>query len=199
MKHEQAETLLKRTLPEITALEDEMGARIRILNTRPPGRRLPHATEALIAQYTISADAIDFLRRLSGDMVAHVDVLRGEATIVRLCQRRREWRRGRSGRGWHGEGRVSLPTLLRRYRVNVLVSHKPDDHAPIVVEMNPTRTNLIGRIESGTKRGLPFTDHLMIRAGALHRANGGFLIVQAHDLDLLRTPGIRSNGRCALA
>jgi predicted ATP-dependent protease len=48
--------------------------------------------------------------------------------------------------------------------------------------MNPTRTNLLGRIESGTKRGLPFTDHLMIRAGALHRANGGFLIVQAHDL-----------------
>jgi predicted ATP-dependent protease len=183
VKHEQAETLLKRTLPEITALEDEMGARIRILNSETAGQALTHATDALIAQYTISADAMDFLRRLSGDMVAHADVLRGESEEGSGASGDSEsGDEDDQGADGDGEGRVSLPTLLRRYRVNVLVSHKPDDHAPIVVEMNPTRTNLIGRIESGTKRGLPFTDHLMIRAGALHRANGGFLIVQAHDL-----------------
>lgn len=180
-RHEQAETLLKRGLPEITALEDEMAARIRALNTTTAEETLTHSSEALVEEYTISADAVDFLRQLAGDMVTHADMLRGddgEGGAGSDAENGDEEDQGMDG----GEGRVSLPALLRRYRVNVLVSHKPEDDAPIVIEMNPTRTNLLGRIESGTKRGLPFTDHLMIRAGALHRANGGFLIVQAHDL-----------------
>lgn len=180
-RHEQAETLLKRALPEITALEDEMNTRIRALNTSIAEEAFTQGIEALVDQYSISADAVDFLRRLAGDMAAHVDVLRsdgdegGSAGDAEIGDEDDQNMDG-------SEGRVSLPALLRRYRVNVLVSHKPEDDAPIVIEMNPTRTNLLGRIESGTKRGLPFTDHLMIRAGALHRANGGFLIVQAHDL-----------------
>ncbi len=180
-KHEQAETLLKRGLPEITALEDEMAARIRALNITTAEEVLTRGVEALVEQYTISADAVDFLRQLAGDMVTHVDVLRGEGDDGGSASDAENDDEDDQGMD-SSEGRVSLPTLLRRYRVNVLVSHKPDDTAPIVIEMNPTRTNLLGRIESGTKRGLPFTDHLMIRAGALHRANGGFLIVQAHDL-----------------
>jgi predicted ATP-dependent protease len=180
-KHNQAEILLKRGLPEINALEDEMATRIRTLNTETAEEVLARGVETLVEQYSISADAVEFLRQLTGDMVLHADVLRGESDdggTVSDAENSDEDELGIDG----NEGRMSLPALLRRYRVNVLVSHKPEDHAPIVVEMNPTRTNLLGRIESGTKRGLPFSDHMMIRAGALHRANGGFLIVQAHDL-----------------
>jgi predicted ATP-dependent protease len=179
-RHEQAETLLKRSLPEITALEDEMAARIRTLNTATAEEALTQGIEPLVEQYTISADAVDFLRQLAGDMVTHADVLRGDSDDGGSAS---DAESDEEDQGMDSnEGRVSLPALLQRYRINVLVSHKPEDDAPIVIEMNPTRTNLLGRIESGTKRGLPFTDHLMIRAGALHRANGGFLIVQAHDL-----------------
>jgi len=78
--------------------------------------------------------------------------------------------------------RPTLSTLLRRYRVNVLISHKDAEHAPVIQEANPTFTNLLGRIEYGTQNGLPYTDHLMIHPGALHRANGGFIILQAADL-----------------
>jgi predicted ATP-dependent protease len=179
-RHEQAETQLKRQLPEINALEDEMATRLRKLNNETAEQALASGAESQIAQYTISADALDFLGRLRDDMVAHADVLRGESDEGGAGGESEGEDDDQSADG--GEGRVSLPTLLRRYRVNVFITHKPDDHAPIVVEMNPSRTNLLGRIESGTKRGLPFTDHLMIRAGALHRANGGFLIVQAHDV-----------------
>ena len=178
--HEQAETLLKHTLPDINALEDEMSERIRTLNHETAERALAEAGDALITQYTISADAMDFLRRLRDNMVMHADLLRGEGDDGGSSSGESEDDDDQSGEG--GEGRVSFSALLHRYRVNVLVSHKSDDTAPIVIEMNPTRTNLLGRIESGMKRGLPFTDHMMIRAGALHRANGGFLIVQAHDL-----------------
>ena len=181
-QHEEAETLLKHKLPEIYALEDEISVRMRTLNAETAERALAHSAEALIAQYTVSADAMDFLRGLASDMIAHADILRGEGDDSNGQSGDAEESDEDDQSAEVSEGRVTLPKLLRRYRVNVLVTHRPDDHAPIVIEMNPTRNTLLGRIESGTKRGLPFTDHLMIRAGALHRANGGFLIVQAHDL-----------------
>ena len=81
--------------------------------------------------------------------------------------------------------RPNLTALLRRYKVNVLVSHRDhaeNEHAPVVQEVNPSYTNLLGRIEYGVRDGLPYTDHLMIRPGALHLANGGFIILQAADL-----------------
>lgn len=78
--------------------------------------------------------------------------------------------------------RPSLAMLLRRYKVNVLVAHKPDDTAPVLQEANPTYANLTGMIGLGVREGIPFTDHLMIRPGALHRADSGFLVVQARDL-----------------
>ena len=179
--HEQAETLLKHTLPEINALEDEMADRIHALNHETAEKALAGGGDDLIARYTISADAMDYLRRLRDNMVTHADLLRSDGDESGSASGEPEGDDDDQA-GDIGEGRVSLSSLLRRYRVNVLVTHKPDDTAPIVIEMNPTRANLLGRIESGARHGLPFTDHMLIKAGALHRANGGFLIVQAHDL-----------------
>lgn len=78
--------------------------------------------------------------------------------------------------------RPSLALLLRRYKVNVLVAHKHDDTAPVLQEANPTYTNLTGTVGIGVREGVPYSDHLMIRPGVLHRADGGFLVVQARDL-----------------
>ena len=71
---------------------------------------------------------------------------------------------------------------LRRYQVNVLVSHPPEDGAPVVRETHPTYYNLLGRIEYQGQLGTPVTDHTMIRAGSLARANGGFLMLRLRDL-----------------
>ncbi|HEX6817146.1 MAG TPA: Lon-like protease helical domain-containing protein, partial [Ktedonobacterales bacterium] len=76
--HEQAEALVKRRLPEINLLEDEMAARLRTLHGEIAEQTLAHSADALIAQYTNSADAVEFLRRLRSDMVTHADVLRGD-------------------------------------------------------------------------------------------------------------------------
>lgn len=96
---------------------------------------------------------------------------------------------GEENSGWGGvpldedlRTRPSLALLLRRYKVNVLVAHKPDDTAPVLQEANPTYANLTGTIGMGVREGVPYTDHLMIRPGVLHRADGGFLVVQARDL-----------------
>ena len=75
---------------------------------------------------------------------------------------------------------------LRRYAVNLLVDHGAASSAPIVHEDNPTHDNLVGRIEHVSHMGALTTDFTLIKAGALHRANGGYLIVDA--LKLLTQP-----------
>jgi lon-related putative ATP-dependent protease len=81
---------------------------------------------------------------------------------------------------------AARPHNFARYRVNVLVDHVSTDGAPIVVERNPTYYNLLGRIEYRATFGAMTTDFREIKAGALHRANGGFLVLDA--LDVLRHP-----------
>lgn len=71
---------------------------------------------------------------------------------------------------------------LRRYRVNVIVEHDPTAGAPIVNETHPTYQNLIGRIEKEAQYGILTTDFTLIRGGALLRANGGYLVVEAEDV-----------------
>lgn len=72
--------------------------------------------------------------------------------------------------------------LFNRYRVNVLVTHRREEGAPVVVETNPTYYNLFGRIEYRARLGTMTTDFSMIKPGAVHQANGGYLILQATDL-----------------
>ncbi|MEM7588686.1 MAG: AAA family ATPase [Myxococcota bacterium] len=72
--------------------------------------------------------------------------------------------------------------LLGRYRVNVLVSHRKGSGAPVVQETHPTASNIIGRIEQHIRAGETVTDFTRIHAGALYRANGGYLIIDAGDL-----------------
>ena len=68
-----------------------------------------------------------------------------------------------------------------RLSVNPLVSHNPQDGAPVVHVGRPTVPHLLGRIESVSLGSGFATDHSMIRAGALHQANGGILVVEAQE------------------
>jgi predicted ATP-dependent protease len=78
-----------------------------------------------------------------------------------------------------GRGREKRP--FRRYEVNVLVT-RDEARAPVVYEDHPTYANLVGRIEHISELGNLVTDFTLIQEGALHRANGGYLIVEARQL-----------------
>jgi len=69
-----------------------------------------------------------------------------------------------------------------RYTVNLLVDNRETEGAPMVYETNPSYYNLLGRVEYENRFGMVVTDFTMIKAGALHRANGGYLILQARDV-----------------
>ncbi|MDU4959995.1 MAG: AAA family ATPase [Sporomusaceae bacterium] len=69
-----------------------------------------------------------------------------------------------------------------KYKINLLVDNRDTRGAPVIVESNPTYYNLVGRVEYETRMGMVSTDFSMIKAGALHRANGGYLILHARDV-----------------
>lgn len=71
---------------------------------------------------------------------------------------------------------------LKRYQINVLVDHRGTEGMPVVYEDHPTVRNLIGHVERRAEFGVVVTDYSMIRPGALHRAHGGFLILDAAKL-----------------
>ncbi|MCX7780676.1 MAG: AAA family ATPase [Negativicutes bacterium] len=73
-------------------------------------------------------------------------------------------------------------SVKEKYKVNLLVDNGQTVGAPVIVEINPTYYNLIGRAEYETRMGVVSTDYTMIKPGALHRANGGYLILNARDV-----------------
>ncbi len=80
------------------------------------------------------------------------------------------------------QGKVRMGTYLDRFQVNLLVSHAGREGAPVVFESNPTFYNLFGRIERFAVEGIYVTNFMMIKPGSVHRANGGFLLLDALEL-----------------
>lgn len=77
---------------------------------------------------------------------------------------------------------TSRDPRFRRYMINVVVSNGERAHAPIVEELNPNYPNLIGRVDHIAQMGALMTDFLLIKPGALHRSNGGYLLLDARKL-----------------
>ncbi|MEN6614937.1 MAG: ATP-binding protein, partial [Syntrophorhabdus sp.] len=73
-----------------------------------------------------------------------------------------------------------------RYAVNVIVDNGETKGAPVIYESNPTYLNLFGRMEYKVQYGMASTDFTMIKAGSVHKANGGYLVIDV--LELLRNP-----------
>jgi lon-related putative ATP-dependent protease len=72
--------------------------------------------------------------------------------------------------------------IARRYQVNVLIDHSNSQGAPVIYEDNPAYQNLLGRTEHIAQMGALVTDFNLLKAGTLHQANGGYLILEARKL-----------------
>ncbi len=161
-----------------TALEERLQTTLRRL--RQIEREGREAHEKLVGEVAAAAtrELIHELRERFAGLDAVQRYLDGvEADVTAHAERFRT-----------AEERPALPFLpppdafLDRYRVNVIVDRSGGRGAPVVRELNPTNGNLVGRIEHRAHFGTLVTDFTMIKGGALHEANGGYLILDAKDV-----------------
>ncbi|WP_352338345.1 ATP-binding protein [Psychrobacter sp. 16-MNA-CIBAN-0192] len=143
-------------------LEDEANEAIEDLHHNIARRALEPLFAPIRKLFATNTSVLEYLEAMFADMVTHVErIVNGddEEFIAAV-----------------------LATTPSRYAVNVLVSHEPDSGAPVIFEDLPTHLNLLGHVEQITQLGTVTTDVSMIRAGALHRANGGYLLLEASHL-----------------
>lgn len=156
---------LRQAMLRVAAMERELEGR---------GRQLDEAT----AQTTVDRHVADVERRYRGqsDALAFLADVRREAV-----ENAGDFRRYAAENKGPPDGSQPL-TPFNRYYVNVLVDNGACKGAPVIHEDHPTYQNLIGRIEHLAQFGTLLTDFTLIKSGALHRANGGYLILDAHKV-----------------
>lgn len=164
---ERLQHLAEERMRAVREQEKQTRAALRELDTATAAYATKHLIDELRARYQDVPDAVAFLDSMSRDVIANLD----------------DFRKPKDGEAAAPQLPFPVPTErpFVRYRVNVLVDNKALKGAPVIIESNPTYHNLVGRIEHhGTITGV-FTDHTMIKPGALHRANGGYLILPARE------------------
>lgn len=165
---EALQAQLQEALQKAPVWMKETRDKLRKLNTETATFAVSHLIAALRASYADVPGILDYLDEVRMDVVENVEA------IVGAPQESPE-------RGSAVELQDGHP-LERRYRVNLLVDNGDSGHAPVVYEDDPTYERLLGRIEHRAEMGALLTDFHMINGGALHRANGGYLILDAHKL-----------------
>ncbi len=126
--------------------------------------------EDLHEQFSVLPQVIDYLNAFEADVIRHVALFR------------------RPDAETSGERSTALSQApgdlpaFRRYRVNILVDRDHLDGAPVIYADHPTYQELYGSIEHVAEMGTLVTDFGMIKAGALHRANGGYLVLDARKV-----------------
>ncbi len=101
-----------------------------------------------------------------------------------------------SGIADEGPPQGPTPDPFVAFRANLVVDHSETRGAPVVFETHPTWYRLFGKIERRVEQGIYFTDHMMIRAGTMAKACGGYLV--CHAADLFQFPGVWENLKATL-
>ncbi len=188
-KHTKVESAVGRILPTVRAIEEEARGVARTLDRDVADNAVRHLSELIAASNAAYPPILEYLKRLRADVVAHARTLRGapsEGGDDSTNETPTHDAGPPDSDGLPMDDDLHDPptvrSLLRRYGVNVMVSRPRDAAAPVVEDTNPTYANLMGRIDLGIREGLTFTDHMMLKPGAMHKAVGGFLVLQAHDV-----------------
>jgi len=148
-------------------LELEARAKLQELDRQTAASTIDPLLDQLIVRYQADCPEVaDYLEETRGDIIAHAADFR-DGSIEPEEE--------------PPNGEPAIDPLLR-FQVNVLVDHGETHGAPIVFETNPTFMNLVGRIERDVQLGENVLDFTMLRAGALQRANGGYLVLRAADV-----------------
>ncbi len=154
---------LKKVMAQLPEWQREMRHRFKELDTEIVELTVSHFIDELEKEYREFPEVLKYLADTKHDIIDN-----------NVLFRQGEEEDGKSPSSRDGE--------FNRYRINVLVDNSGTEGAPIIFEDNPTYQNLIGRVEHLARMGMLLTDFTLIKPGALHRANGGYLLLDAEKL-----------------
>jgi predicted ATP-dependent protease len=161
------EEQLHRILRQIPQWKKESRQKMQQLNREVAMLAVDHVLDEFRACYADLPQVADYLTQVQQDVLERVDDFR---------------RQEEPPPGTPPELPVSPVHPFRRYQVNVIVGNGEEQGAPVLYEDNPTFQNLVGRVEHVAQFGALVTDFGLIKPGALHRANGGYLVLDAHKV-----------------
>jgi lon-related putative ATP-dependent protease len=156
---------LETIVRKVPDWEREHRDAVRRLNRDTSSGVVKHLLETPRAAFADLAEIVAYLGEVEHDILEHAEEF--------IAERREPG---------DGEAPPTEMPAFRRYQVNVLVDNRGRQGAPIVYEDNPTHQNLVGRIEHIARFGALMTDFNLIVPGAFHRANGGYLVLDAQRL-----------------
>ncbi|SDX19942.1 Lon protease family protein [Marinobacter mobilis] len=158
---DKLEKKLRQAVRKVADWEQEYAEQQHALNQETLEGISGHQIDELTARYGEFEDVVSFLEAVRQDLADNLDIFLEENDEQAAI------------------AYASLDKKLpRRYQINVLV-HQKNNEMPVVVEDNPTYHNLFGYVENVTFKGTVFTDFSLVRPGSLHRANGGYLLMDA--------------------
>jgi lon-related putative ATP-dependent protease len=168
-----AQAELETVMRHVPQWEREHRDALRDLNRDTTGFAVASLIGDLRKEYADLPDILDYLDAVEHDVKENVD------DFLPKAQQSAE----PGGASAPATAQTAIEDVqFRRYQVNVVVDNGGRQGVPVVYEDNPTYQNLVGRVEHLARFGALITDFNLIFAGALHRANGGYLILDAERL-----------------
>lgn len=164
---EQLQAIIQLNLAKARKIEKAASEKIQQLDRDVALFAVGHKLDDLRSEYRDHPDILEYLEQVQDDMMEHLEDFK---------------ERERPKIAIPGLEDLQVAPTFDRYKVNLLVSNQNQKGAPVVIENNPSYYNIIGRVDFKARMGALTTDFSMIKAGALHKANGGYLIMQAMDV-----------------
>lgn len=164
---------VNEALAQMRQLEKEVHERVAQLDREVAMFAIGHLLDSLRQGYADQPQVLDYLNALQRDIVENLGDFRAEE--------REHSERQAAALAAALQEQFAQETF-ERYRVNLFVDNSETKGAPVVVEWNPTYYNLFGRLEYRSRFGGMVTNFNLIKPGAIHRANGGYLVLQAWDV-----------------
>jgi len=163
---------LQTLFRQIPVWERETREKLRALHRDVVSYAVGHLIDEPRQRYRDLPVVSDYLASVQADVIDNAEVFM-----------RRSMPQEADGPGpMPGMPALGPDALFRRYQVNVIVANVPDSGAPVIFEDHPSLENLVGRIEHISQFGALVTDFNLIKGGSLHRANGGYLVLDARRL-----------------
>ena len=160
------ELIVKKALYKVSELTKDVQKELKALDRKVTKVAVESLIDEVRHKYRDLEKIINYLNAVEEDVIHHVQDFLTKGENIGVVPFMQEF----------------YTPSFARYKINLFISHNKNSNAPVIYEDNPIHQNLIGKVEHLSQIGTLITDFNMIKPGALHKANGGYLILDARKV-----------------